>query len=614
MTSAESGRPAPSSGVAVPAAPFAQPPPPRLLVGASAQRTSVDGVTTFVAPASGSTQASLSFRVGSSDEPLPVRGITALVAHLATNAVGIEHVLSPPTVSASITTFHFDGSGQQVANEIGALCHWLSSAHDSASINERLIDKHRSTLDRSVARHAPEHMNLLRARLGPSGWASGSINHIGVPSLDPERLANWAKRYFVAENAVLALSGTKSTTLRVPLPAGSAQPIGELNARSLSLPGFRGEPRTSVQSGGLITLEAGHGDRGRIAASLATDVFKAHAARALRERTGSRGTIEVSSLAIGTDHVHLALAAQHDTLDTGTVTATVLDAIGSLGTEDLSDEELGAYVRRRLDAFDKVTSIRSGRHRMLERQAIGGLTEAPWSVALERRLLHSISAAHIRAIAQEFTGSMIVIGPTRPAGFTTLGTTMQLPVAPTRFRSRPAFGVLARNRYPAPQPRRVLIDDTALTIRSLDRPDIQVPWSEVSAMSTHDDGHRTLIGEHCTVEVCPEQWHDPAALITAIDAHVGDDRVAELGPRTTPPAPKTTLTDRVPIWSWPLLLAISAALIALSLLPIWGSSPAWVHWIIGTVGLIALVVVGAFGFDVAISERRLRRPGRVRGS
>lgn len=573
----------------------------------------MDGVTTFIVPASGSTQASLSFRVGTSDEPLPVRGITALLAHLATNAVGIDHVLTPPTVSATIATFHFDGSAQQVANEIGALCHWLSSAHDPSALSAALIDKHRSTVDQSVAQHAPEHMTLLRARLGPTGWASGAVDHIGVPSLDAERLSKWAQRYFVAQNAVLALSGTKSTTLRVPLPAGPAQPIRGLRARSREFPAFERDRGKGVQVGGLITLDPGHRDRDRIAASLATDVIKAHLARAMRERTGHRGSLGVSSLAIGPDHVHLALWARHDDLDDAALTMAVLDAIESICGKDHGEDEFGAYLRRRLAAFDKVTATGSGRHRMLERQAIGGLTEVPWSIALERRLLNSISPIQIRAVVQEFAASMILIGSSRPSGFHAFEVAAQTPVAPQRFRSSPAFGVLARNRDQSEQPRRALIDERALTIRSVDRPDLQIAWFDVQAMTTHEDGHRCLIGQYGTLTIKPEQWRDSAALVTAIDHHVADDRVAELGPRTTPAATAPSVTDRLPVWSWLILFAVSGALVALSLLPMWGQSPTLVHWIAGIVGLIGIVISGAYGFDVAETERRLRRPGRVRG-
>ncbi len=318
----------------------------------AAQRTSVDGVTAFIQPGGGATRASLSFRVGASDEPISRRGITHLLAHLATNAAGIDSLLTPPTISASITTFHFEGSAQQVANEIGAVCHWLSSAHDPANISPRTLDRHRSSAYADLVRHAPEHMDLLSARLGPAGWAAGGLPEYGLPNVGPSELSQWAKSFFVQGNAVLALSGTKTTTLRAPLPGGAAQPYRPVAATDLTLPGWAPSPQAELSVGGLITLDSGHRDRDRAVCGLISDIARAHASVAVRRKYGRSFAARSGTLALGDDHVHLALWGRVSAEDEGGVLAEVLESLQTLAEEGLADGERAAHVKRRLDAYD----------------------------------------------------------------------------------------------------------------------------------------------------------------------------------------------------------------------------------------------------------------------
>ena len=580
----------------------------------AAQRTSVDGVTAFILPGSTATRASLSFRVGASDEPIPHRGITHLLAHLATNAAGIDSLLTPPTVSASITTFHFEGSAQQVANEIGAVCHWLGSAHDPATLPSRTLDRHRTTAAADLVHHAPEHMDLLAARLGPGGWAAGGLPEYGLATLGPDELAQWARTYFVQGNAVLALSGTKTTTLRAPLPDGSAQPYVPLSTPELALPGWAHTPHPELSIGGLIGLDPGHRDRDRAVCGLASDIARAHASVAVRRKYGRAFAARSGTLALGDDHVHLALWGRVGAEEEAGVLAEVLDSLRTLATDGLADGERAAHVKRRLDAYARHERLSSGVHDLLQRQAIGGLTGTPWSLALERRLLGTVDDARIENVIGQFTESLLVRSSAPVDGLTTVrehATAVSPGKDAVIHRSRPAYGVLARRRAAAERPRRILTDDSTITLRRLDRPDRQLRWADIAVVESYDDGRRVLVDNRSqTIDVRSEEWLHPGELADTIDTRVTADVVAACGGRDPAPGPSVGLTDRMPVWLWPVLIVVCLALVAGAVVPTWSSDASWSRWVIGAVGFVGLAVVGAFGCDVAMTERRLRKPPR----
>nr|WP_284289957.1 hypothetical protein [Angustibacter aerolatus] len=78
--------------------------------GPALRRDEVDGVPTFWVPAEGPLRASLVFRTGQADEPLPRRGLTHLVEHLALH--GRDSVRRPVNGSVSLLHTRFDVMGE----------------------------------------------------------------------------------------------------------------------------------------------------------------------------------------------------------------------------------------------------------------------------------------------------------------------------------------------------------------------------------------------------------------------------------------------------------------------------------------------------------------------
>ena len=60
------------------------------MAAGAVHRTEVDGVPVFWADGPGNAVGQLVFRVGQADEPLPLRGMTHLIEHLALASLGLH--------------------------------------------------------------------------------------------------------------------------------------------------------------------------------------------------------------------------------------------------------------------------------------------------------------------------------------------------------------------------------------------------------------------------------------------------------------------------------------------------------------------------------------------
>src|SRR3954464_5184895 len=78
------------------------------------ERFDVDGVPALFSPTSGPMRAGLAFRVGFADEPLPKRGITHLLEHLALHSPGGADYPYNGATGVEHTFFHMQGSESDI--------------------------------------------------------------------------------------------------------------------------------------------------------------------------------------------------------------------------------------------------------------------------------------------------------------------------------------------------------------------------------------------------------------------------------------------------------------------------------------------------------------------
>lgn len=579
----------------------------------AATRSTIDQVTTLFAPVGGRTRATLSFRVGTADEPLHQRGINHLIGHLAGAAADQDGSTCHVTVSASTLSFHFSGNALAVANEIGAVCHWITTASTSP-VDSRALQRARQAAADDERPHAPEHAVVLRARFGAAGWGAGAIAELGLQTISATDISAWVARYLNAANAVLALSGTKATTLRVPLPAGEYQPVGQLPRSLLSTPALMPVDVPRVSLSGLITTDPDHLDRERAVAGLTTEIIRSRIAFALRRRYGAALAVRGGPMALGVQAVQSVAWADITGEHEAKAADIAAEALEVLTTEQLVPGELAAQVRRRLTAYEKAAASQEGHHELLHRQALGALNQTPWSLALERRMLTNAAHEQVGAQLEQVAASTVLLmrpveppvrswaGPGGPEPFVADGAV---------FRSRPAYGLSGRHRRPS----RLIVDANGVTIRTLERPDEQLRWDSLALAQVWDDGRHLLTSTRAhTVDILPEHWLVPELATDAVATHLATVPTVRMGQRDTPPPAPERITDRItPAWWW-VGAASGILLCVAAVIPMWDGSLVWLRWIIGSIGAIGMIVGGVWAYDTALTEHRLSRPGRSRAA
>jgi zinc protease len=190
----------------------------------------IDDVAVFWTPHEGDLEATLVFRVGTADEPLPFRGITELVHRTArATATGSLRGLGG-TVDLLTTSLRCTGGTGAVVDflaQAGTLIHGREDsrveAHDALVLEDRAWE--------------PElEQRLLRLRHGFVGPGTGAAPRLGLYGMAAHHARSWAHRFCAAGNAALVLRGAPPADLRIALPPGPRRPATEPATRARSWP------------------------------------------------------------------------------------------------------------------------------------------------------------------------------------------------------------------------------------------------------------------------------------------------------------------------------------------------------------------------------------------
>ncbi len=207
------------------------------------QRAELDGVPIYWADCpTGPLTASLGFRVGRVDEELRFAGITHLVEHLVMSTLGMPEYEHNAVVEDKRTLFYATGSAEDVIAFLHAVVDGLTHLPIDRIAHERKI------LRAEDDRLDPGITELLRGlRFGPVGHGVIATHQLGLESLEPGHVTEWANTRFTAQNAALWLTGPIPDGLRLALPSGEPFPIPEPRAIEwLRLPAFFAGPPGGV--------------------------------------------------------------------------------------------------------------------------------------------------------------------------------------------------------------------------------------------------------------------------------------------------------------------------------------------------------------------------------
>jgi zinc protease len=481
------------------------------------KRTEVDGVPTYYASSQLPFTASLVFRVGRADEPLPSAGITHLVEHLAMPIDEAHGLDANATVEGSLTHFYASGPEETVAEYLEAVARSLADLP-----LERLDTERRILQTEAQGRVSPGVVGLaLLLRYGARNHGLVGLPEYGLTRLSADDVASWASERFTRENAVLWLTGAPPKGLRLPLRDG------RLIASPTPAPIDYLEPpcvydRTLDQD--VVLACTG---RRSVALVDALIIAERRLRRRIRFEQGLSYSVDALYEPLTANEAHLVFTADSMEDSTTAVQDALLETLRELARHGPTPDELRREVelaRRRLaDTHDVGSSL----YYAATTELFGTKPDSPAELIAEHESLTPEDVAH--ALEEALSTSLLIVPfETKGSvdGFRPYPTSSPRPVAGTQYRRR---GLRLR-RDPS-QPQLIVGDEGIATIAGDDRGAVR--FDECEAALRWPDGTRGLWStDGFYVEVSPELWRHGREIVDVIDRGVPEELWVPMDPET----------------------------------------------------------------------------------
>jgi zinc protease len=432
----------------------------------------VDGLSTYWVESGGPFRAVLIFRVGMADETLPTRGICHLVEHLA--------IAPQPRLYAHNGWCSIDSTGFWAEGDRDEVLDYLSSValrlHPLP--RDRMVAERQILATEGSQRGGSIVTTLLSCRWGARTYGTASYDEFGLFRLSEDEAQIWADRYFVADNAVLFMTGEPPEGFSLELPRGErhALPAAE-PVSGLQLPTGISLGQGGVGVGMEVERSPGTG--------LALALLASAATARLRHELGVTYHVGADYQLAGENKAHLTIAA--DCLDANAeqVASTllaVIDNIASSGPEEADLEHERERFRRAIRApADAVEWFATG-------DLIG--------VSREKLLEQSTSAAQasgddVAALVRGGADRMIVIVPSHvapPARCRPFPHFSERAVSGRRLRVKGMAGWLSARRAG------VILGEEGLTAIYGEEKFSTVEWSDCEVVLHWSNGSVVVIG------------------------------------------------------------------------------------------------------------------------
>jgi zinc protease len=356
----------------------------------------VDGLSTYWVEGGGPFRAVLMFRVGMADETLPTRGACHLVEHLAIEPQPRLYAHNG-WCGVDSTGFWAEGEREEVLDYLTGVVRRLHPLPRDRMVAERQV-----LATEGSQRGGSIVTTLLSCRWGARAYGTASYDEFGLFRLSEDEAQAWADRYFVADNAVLFMTGELPGGFNLELPRGErhALPVAE-PIDNLLLPTGISLGQGAVGVGLEVDRSAGTG--------LALTLLTAAATARLRHELGVTYHVGSDYQLAGTDTAHLTIAA--DCLDTNAeqVANTLLAVIDNVASNGPEDAEL-AYEHERFRRAIKAPAD------ALDWFATGDLIGVTRERLLEQiSMADQITAEDVAAVVQSGADKMILIVPSHMA-------------------------------------------------------------------------------------------------------------------------------------------------------------------------------------------------------
>ncbi len=294
------------------------------------QRTDVGGIPVFSAPApaEGWAAGGLVFRVGHCDEPLPLRGITHLLEHLAAFSEGWRPYEYSADVGPGQMRFGVDGTPDEVVEWLGLVARRL---HD-LPLGE-LRREQQVLLVESLGTGWNVESRLSRLRFGLSTFGLADFGQPVVGRAEAEQLRAWSARFCTRGNVAAWLLGVPPERLELQLPEGPHRPLpGARTLPGLRLPAFVAEDDDVVAISVVGRRSPAFGVAWRAACE--------RAGHRLRREQGIVYTLHSGAEMLDLEHALATASARCASVDAPAVRDALLEAVHEVAAAGPTSEEI----------------------------------------------------------------------------------------------------------------------------------------------------------------------------------------------------------------------------------------------------------------------------------
>ena len=492
------------------------------------------------APSTGPTVASLYFRVGVADEPLPWRGLTRLVERLTMS--GLEHPDAVAVTGLSDTRFAAQGDPQEVSGFLSRTVAGLQRlrVEDLESVRRSLRD------DNADGRQLLSEV-ALATRYGPNGYGLIGYPELGLHQAEVRPVRRWVEQRFVADNAVLAVLGDLPPGLELDLPTGEHHPPPPPPTPLVALPAWTPTEFSATVVSMVLPRAPTLGPLAR------------HLDRALREhlrrQLGESYHADVWTEALDADQTHLLVAANAPDRAGDQVCRAIAELLDQFTDGGVTD----ADHRSMIDELREFAASPAGRHAELDEAA--------------RAVLHRREPMTLHRTCEE-------LEEFDPASFgELLGTHLQsalyllggvddpplsLKALPAKWAQTPVNGRKHARRLRTDEDRRQLEDrlilgNDGITLQTSSWSST-VRFGEVRAVQAHSDGPRVLYGgDGSALAIDPHDWEAGQEVRDAIDHRVPPSLVVRAGNTGTATLPRRYAVSNLALVVWIIVAVASIA-------------------------------------------------------
>jgi predicted Zn-dependent peptidase len=301
--------------------------------GRPINREEREGLCVYWTDTGGPFRAMVAFRVGFADEPLPLRGISHLVEHLAITPKRRLYTFNG-WAGMTNTGFWAEGRVEEALEYLEEVCRLLSAPPvDRLEAELRILRTESSGRGTSLV-HA-----LIAARCGVRGYGAAASDELALNHVDAETVRNWSERQFVAENAVVILSGPPPDDFRLELGHGDRAPLPKpTQIAGLELPTCIAAGAGAVAAGFVV-------DRGP-ATGVALATLAERLTARLRHELGLSYAVWTDYEPLGDHQAHVTISADCTEDGVEQVTDAMLTALDELAADGVDEQSVAHEVER----------------------------------------------------------------------------------------------------------------------------------------------------------------------------------------------------------------------------------------------------------------------------